>query len=137
MNTSSGAPPCTPPYRTHPPPLRQVEGDTQSEHGRTFGPGNQIQFTVRVPSELSQGNYGLLLRRLFDYSAYNQKAAVAVNGRPVGTWMSLGGNPLSRLGESDLLIAPEFTQGEGELRFTVQPQSPEWLDVAYSVFVLH
>ena len=56
-----------------------LDGPQQRVQGRAFQPGTSFSFTVRVPTELRE-NHGLLLRREYDFSAYNQKAAVSVDG---------------------------------------------------------
>eukprot|EP00668_Euglena_longa_P034660 GGOE01044491.1.p1 GENE.GGOE01044491.1~~GGOE01044491.1.p1 ORF type:complete len:770 (+),score=194.99 GGOE01044491.1:124-2433(+) len=113
-----------------------VDGPVVIAMGRSCSPAVPISFSVRIPRRL-RSNYGLLLRRIYDSSAPNQRAEVLVDRTFVRVWLSLGGNTVSRISEADLVIAPKFTTQRAVIRITVQPRSEDWRDFAYHAFLIH
>eukprot|EP01012_Entosiphon_sulcatum_P055895 TRINITY_DN7852_c0_g2_i2.p1 TRINITY_DN7852_c0_g2~~TRINITY_DN7852_c0_g2_i2.p1 ORF type:complete len:678 (+),score=116.13 TRINITY_DN7852_c0_g2_i2:562-2595(+) len=95
--------------------------------------GSSIRFSIPAPVCPA---YGLILRRVADYSVANQRAQVFINDQSAGVWRLLGVNPHFRLVESDLLVDPAVAPcGSSLLRFEIKPET-NWVDLRFRVFAV-
>ena len=90
------------------------------------------EFIVKVDPR----NRGVMLRRLFDQSTADQKAAIEVDGRPAGVWFNAGHNRWKRWAEDDFMIGPWLTSGKDQINIRVTPQSVVFTSSEYQVFSL-
>eukprot|EP01012_Entosiphon_sulcatum_P007822 TRINITY_DN14092_c0_g1_i1.p1 TRINITY_DN14092_c0_g1~~TRINITY_DN14092_c0_g1_i1.p1 ORF type:complete len:866 (+),score=119.10 TRINITY_DN14092_c0_g1_i1:66-2663(+) len=94
-----------------------------SENLREFQSGDVIQFLlhgVRTP------NYGIELRRRFDWMVPDQTAEVVLDQEVVGLWHHPQENPFARFYESTFIIPPSFTNQAPSLLVTLRVKSKSW-----------
>jgi D-arabinan exo alpha-(1,3)/(1,5)-arabinofuranosidase (non-reducing end) len=104
-------------------------GEAVTASGRTHAAGDVIRFTLPV----DPGNAGVVLRRLFDQSIPDQRAAVSVDGRPAGEWLTAGANPFKRLAESDFALPATLTAGRSRIDVALRVlSSGGWSDDRYT-----
>lgn len=90
------------------------------------------QFTMTI----NANNAGVILRRRFDQSIFNQQAQVLVNGAPVGIWYHAGGNSSLQWREDDFLIPASFTSGKSSITITIKfiSSDVDWNEFHYWVY---
>ncbi len=105
--------------------------------------GGSLSFSLR----LAANNVGAFLRRLFDYCAPNQSAAVYVDGAFAGIWYSPGvanhgppGSPRRCWREEDYPLPAQLTAGKGAIHLRLVPvslsqtSSPAWTAFRYQAY---
>lgn len=91
-----------------------------------------VTFTARV----AQDNQGVRLRRISDQANAFQRAAVFVDGKPVGEWYQPLGNGYSRWLEDSFDLPTWATAGHSSVQVRLEPVAgaPAWSGARYSVF---
>lgn len=114
----------------------RFEGDHDNEPVRqdVATATSAVHFTVAI----NPRNAGVTLRRMSDQSIGWQSAAVAVNGRPAGTWLQPLANSSRTWLEDDFQLPPALTMGQRRLVITVTPTAgaPAWSAATYQALSL-
>ncbi|WP_369830204.1 glycoside hydrolase family 172 protein [Mycobacterium sp. E1747] len=113
--------------------ISQYEGseDTRPVIGSVRSTTAAITFHV----ETAPDNRGILLRRTSDQANGFQRADVAVDGVPVGTWLQPRNNAIHRWLDDAYLVPPPVTAGKAQLTITLTPapDSPPWTASRYQL----
>ncbi|OBG56938.1 hypothetical protein A5703_05830 [Mycobacterium sp. E188] len=113
--------------------VSEYEGseDTRPVIGSVRAAAAAITFHV----ETDPDNRGILLRRTSDQANGFQRADVAVDGVPVGTWLQPRNNGIHRWLDDTYLLPPPVTAGKAQLTLTLTPapDSPPWTASRYQV----
>jgi hypothetical protein len=144
------------------PSLRETDrveiGDATSESAHAFSADGRVDRTLqsqfpgddtpapvtasgveavrtRFRVAIDPGNAGVRLRRTADMAQGRQSAAVTVNGKPAGTWLSALINPNFRFADLDFDLPPELTRGESSLDVELDASGSEapWTAYGYAV----
>jgi hypothetical protein len=109
-------------------------GEAVTSSGRTHPAGEVIRFTLPIDPH----NAGVVLRRRFDQSLADQRAAVSVDGQPAGEWLDAGANPFKRLAESDFPLPATLTAGRRSIAVALRVLSAGgWSDHHYEALTVN
>jgi len=97
--------------------------------------GHDSEAPHTIDLALPADNLGCLLRKRYDPAHGRQRAAVQVDGRPLGEWYVAEGDTSAGRAERDLFLPPEVTAGRETIRVTVAPlaSAPPWSAERYEL----
>ncbi len=100
--------------------------------------GRAHRGTSQFRLAINPANDGVLLRRRSDQAIAMQKASVAVDGQPVGTWYAPTSNPYHRWRDDEFLIPAAFTSGKSAITIQLLSAAPsiDWSEFRYTAMTL-
>ena len=110
------------------------EGEFSSDAFTSTGRANKGSTSFVM--QIDPANCGVILRRLLDQAAGNQRASVFANGVLVGDWLTAGSNLAHAWREDDFAIPGSMTAGETAIAIEIRFVSSDvdWTEFEYEAF---